>query len=44
MALILGGSFEYHAENLKNWAEYYSIEYSVEDEKISFKEICKPNR
>lgn len=39
MALILSGSFEDYVENLKNWAEYYSIEYFVEDEKISFKDV-----
>lgn len=39
MALILSGSFEDYVENLKNWAEYYSIEYLVEDEKISFKDV-----
>lgn len=39
MALILDGPFEYYAENLKSWAEYYSVEYSVEEEKISFKDV-----
>lgn len=39
MALFLGGSFEDYVENVKNWAEYYSVEYSVEDEKISFKDV-----